>query len=1038
MLHIFPLFYNFMPRNLNSSTMKRLFQLIALLIFISVSTANAQERHYSYRYSGTTYKAKGGGETTMVNKLSTSPLKGEFIASILPDHKTVWLYSSAINARCTGKGVYQDGGYRYNSPLSNADVLTLVIGDQMPTGGYTIFIKSDNSRITCISTEEDGEYYSVRYDHYNRISAVAAPKNSKRSEFERKEAESKASSERLEKELAEERAQREREQKAFDAKLQSSIGSEFPMAHFIDSHGNRVDSSFFKRGKKTLVVTYMVGCTPNRELKKVLDGYPQLSSQIVNIYLSQTSYSKFKNNASAPVRTDRIYYNPNEGDNRNWIYGRSYPCIILLDERGYVLDYQFGFDKEDDMDYMMNIINQLRGRSSNGAPYQVGDYYKNGKTEGIVFEVWDNGYSGKIVSLKHSDKIRRWGSKTTNYSETFGVKDGKSMMAVVGAHNQYFESFGWCSSLGWQWYLPTIDELQTIYKNKAVIEPKLTDRLDRYWSCTEYNANEAYYIEKDSGVVWHSEKHYGCRIRAVATFGKSKPKNSAKTSAPYKVGDYYNENGKRGVVFEVSADGKSGKIVSLYDISAKSAWSINNRSGAIGAYSMTDGAENSATAIQVEDWKQKMPAFERCDYWGKGWYLPSVKELLAISENKALLNANLNDLLLHTYWSSTEEANPEEANALAINFINNEQICVPKSNIYYVRAVAAFGVASEAKPQRTTAPYKVGDYYYDGVREGVVFEIWDNGNSGKIASKQREIGSWHFDDVHTTSEFDGAANMSAAQQSKNYQHNAFNWCANLGEGWYLPSIRELVQIIELNYFDSEVEQFCYLSSSKDHNNNIGVFIKHYKAKEGSVRYIRGGCHYIRTVATFGPTPRPKTVLAREKTSAPYKVGDYYNDGQKDGIVFEVSAGGKHGKIVSMCQPLYRIVWSTNGIFYLSAKSKSDGVANMEKVKQQSGWRAEYPAFRWCDDLGEGWYLPAINEMNAIIKQSEVLNRGLIDKLDGSIYLSSTESKKRPEDCKASNVTSAIATTTGEDKGFVTYKNHCSYLGGYKVRAVAKF
>ena len=1017
--------------------MKRFFQLIVLLVFISISAVNAQELHYSYRYSGTTYKAKDGGQTAMENKASSCLLKGEFIASILPDHKTLWLYSSAVNERCTGKGVCKDGGYSYNAPLSEGDIYRMVIGGAVSVGDYSIFIKSDHSRITCISTEEDGKYYSVRYDHYNRISAVSAPNNSKRTEFEREEAKFKAEKEQWDREKAARDAKEKAEKEQRNRELENSIGRPFPMAHFVDSHGNRVENSHFQRGKKTLVITYMVGCMPNRELKKVLDGYPQLSSQIINIYLSRTSYSNFKKNTSAPVRTDRIYYNPDEGNNSKWIYGRSYPCIILLDERGYVLDYQFGFDKEDDMDYMMNIINQLRGRSSNGAPYQVGDYYNDGKNEGIVFEVYNNGYSGKIVSLKHSDKIRRWGSQTTNYGETFGVKDGKSMMAVVGAHNKYFESFGWCSSLGWQWYLPTIDELQTIYKNKAVIEPKLTDRLDCYWSCTEYNANEAYCIEKGSGVVGHSAKTYGCRIRAVATFGKSKPKSRAKTSAPYKVGDYYNENGKRGVVFEVSADGKSGKIVSLYDSSAKSEWSINNRSGAIGAYSMTDGAENSATAIQIEDWKQKMPAFERCDYWGKGWYLPSVKELLTISENKALLNANLNDLLLHTYWSSTEEANPEEANAFAINFINNEQICVPKSNIYYVRAVAAFGVASEAKPQRTTAPYKVGDYYYDGVREGVVFEIWDNGNSGKIASKQREIGSWHFDDVHTTSEFDGAANMSAAQQSKNYQHNAFNWRANLGEGWYLPSIRELVQIIKLNYFDSEAEQFCYLSSSKDHNNNIGVFIKHYKAKEGSVRYIRGGRHYIRAVATFGSTPRPKTTLARERTAAPYKVGDYYNDGEKDGIVFEVSAGGHHGKIVSMCQPLSRIVWSTNPIRYLSVKSKSDGVVNMEKVKQQSGWRATYPAFRWCDDLGEGWYLPAINEMKVIIEQSEVLNRGLIDKLNG-IYLSSTESKKRPEDCKASNVTSAIAITIGEGKGFVTEKDHCRYRGGYKVRAVAKF
>ena len=1017
--------------------MKRFLQLIPLLIFIGASTVNAQEYHYRYRYSGTTYKAEGGGETTMTNKSSTCRLKSEFIASILPDHKTIWLYSSTINERCKGNGTYKNGGYTYKSALSETNIFEL-IGECLPTGSFSIFLSKDNRRIICITNEQHGEYFTTRYDYYAQHSAVPAPKNQVRIETDRMESERKIESSNWEQEYAQEQAKREAERAALESKQRNSVGKPFPMASFVDSHGNRISSSYFKRGKKTLVITsYFIGTVPERELKAFLNSYPQIASQIITIDKVSWKYSEHSYNTSAPIKTNHIYYNPDEGSNRDWIYGRSYPCIILLDERGYVLDYQFGFDKEDDMDYMMNIIDQLRGRSSNGAPYQVGDYYNDGKMKGIVFEVWDNGYSGKIVSLKHSDKIRRWGSKTTNYGETFGVKDGKSMMAVVGAHNQYFEAFGWCSSLGWQWYLPTIDELQTIYKNKAVIEPKLTDRLDRYWSCTEYNANEAYCIEKGSGVAWHSEKHYGCRIRAVATFGKSKPKSSAKTSAPYKVGDYYNENGKRGVVFEVSADGKSGKIVSLYDISAKSAWSINNRSGAIGAYSMTDGAENSATAIQIEDWKQKMPAFERCDYWGKGWYLPSVKELLTISENKALLNANLNDLLLHTYWSSTEEANPEKANALAINFINNEQICVPKSNIYHVRAVAAFGVASEAKPQRTTAPYKVGDYYYDGVREGVVFEIWDNGNSGKIASKQREIGSWHFDDVHTTSEFDGAANMSAAQQSKNYQHNAFNWRANLGEGWYLPSIRELVQIIKLNYFDSEAEQFCYLSSSKDHNNNIGVFIKHYKAKEGSVRYIRGGCHYIRAVATFGSTPRPKTVLARERTAAPYKVGDYYNDGEKDGIVFEVSAGGRHGKIVSMCQPLSRIVWSTNPILYLSAKSKSDGVVNMEKVKQQSGWRATYPAFRWCDDLGEGWYLPAINEMKVIIEQSEVLNRGLIDKLNG-IYLSSTESKKRPEDCKASNVTSAIAITIGEGKGFVTYKDHCRYLGGYKVRAVAKF
>ena len=36
--------------------------------------------------------------------------------------------------------------------------------------------------------------------------------------------------------------------------------------------------------------------------------------------------------------------------------------------------------------------------------------------------------------------------------------------------------------------------------------------------------------------------------------------------------------------------------------------------------------------------------------------------------------------------------------------------------------------------QLTSAPYAVGDYYNDGTKEGVVFDVWDNGNSGKIVS----------------------------------------------------------------------------------------------------------------------------------------------------------------------------------------------------------------------------------------------------------------------------------------------------------------
>ena len=35
---------------------------------------------------------------------------------------------------------------------------------------------------------------------------------------------------------------------------------------------------------------------------------------------------------------------------------------------------------------------------------------------------------------------------------------------------------------------------------------------------------------------------------------------------------------------------------------------------------------------------------------------------------------------------------------------------------------------------------------------------------------------------------------------------------------------------------------------------------------------------------------------------------------------------------------------------------------MSKVQQIDGWREKYPAFAWCADLGEGWYLPALEEL----------------------------------------------------------------------------
>ncbi|MBP3643998.1 MAG: DUF1566 domain-containing protein, partial [Alistipes sp.] len=124
----------------------------------------------------------------------------------------------------------------------------------------------------------------------------------------------------------------------------------------------------------------------------------------------------------------------------------------------------------------------------------------------------------------------------------------------------------------------------------------------------------------------------------------------------------------------------------------------------------------------------------------------------------------------------------------------------------------------------------------------------------------------------------------------------------------------------------------------------------------------------------------------------YKVGDYYNENGKQGVVFEVSADGRHGKIVSMKKSAEMLDWSSNSAEQkrlIGANSETNGVYNMAKVKAISGWRDKYPAFKWCADLGEGWYLPSKEELLTIYKNKDKVNPNLTDKLS-NLYWSSTE------------------------------------------------
>ena len=178
-------------------------------------------------------------------------------------------------------------------------------------------------------------------------------------------------------------------------------------------------------------------------------------------------------------------------------------------------------------------------------------------------------------------------------------------------------------------------------------------------------------------------------------------------------------------------------------------------------------------------------------------------------------------------------------------------------------------------------------------------------------------------------------------------------------------------------------------------------------------------------------------LKNDSTNAKtYKVGDYYDDGKKQGVVFEVTPDGKHGKIVSLTESSKELLWSSDSEErkrFIGADDKMNGANNMAKIKSIAGWREKYPAFAWCADLGEGWYLPAIEELKKFTLDDDVhdaVNRTLAAKGEelankGALrwYWSSTEDD---EFCAWS-----VLMSCGNTRSYHKYYN------GY-VRAVSAF
>lgn len=297
----------------------------------------------------------------------------------------------------------------------------------------------------------------------------------------------------------------------------------------------------------------------------------------------------------------------------------------------------------------------------------------------------------------------------------------------------------------------------------------------------------------------------------------------------------------------------------------------------------------------------------------------------------------------------------------------------------------------------TSPPYKVGDYYNENGLTGTVFYVTDNGYSGKIINKSVGECAWATgitltELVGTNSQTNGRRNMDVITAIKDWQsrYPAFKWCADLGEDWYLPALNELYEIVKHRDILGLGQYYgwaFFWSSTEVNKIEYGDFGSILEtdayivpvAPEPPLMYSdKSSVLYVFAVASFG---RDVDIGKNDDT-----IGDDNNGGIGGGVTTYyigklVEVDGVKG-IVFQTSPCVKIVTvkETTAIWCefidyekTGATDADDGAKNMAIIKAIPGWHNKYPAFAWCADLGEGWYLPAKNELVDIYDKKNWIN-----------------------------------------------------------------